>query len=157
MKSKLFLGFGILIVLIFLRSNTKTEGLLASKNDYSHSTNGTELNHKKSNFQDLGQEIYSDFCIQCHGADGKGDNKNFPPLASSDWLSKNRLQSIYAVKYGLNGAIVVNKKKYNSAMPAQGLTNSEVAAVMNYIMNSWGNQQKNKVTEQEVEAIQYKK
>jgi hypothetical protein len=35
----------------------------------------------------------------------------------------------------LNGPIVVNGKKFNNAMSA-GLSNQEVADVMNYIMNS---------------------
>lgn len=38
--------------------------------------------------QSAGKEIYTDFCIQCHGANGKGDGKNFPPLVSFDWLTK---------------------------------------------------------------------
>ena len=38
-------------------------------------------------------------------------------------------------------------------MPAMGLSNEEVADVMNYIMNSWGNKQIKKVTKQEVENI----
>jgi mono/diheme cytochrome c family protein len=36
----------------------------------------------------------------------------------------------------LNGPIVVNGKKFNNAMSAMGLSNQEVADVMNYIMNS---------------------
>jgi mono/diheme cytochrome c family protein len=100
-----------------------------------------------------GKEIYLDFCIQCHGANGKGDSKNFPPLDASDWLKNKRTESIAAVKFGQNGEIVVNKIKYNNAMPAMGLSNQEVADVMNYIMTSWSNKQSKIVTESEVAAI----
>jgi mono/diheme cytochrome c family protein len=100
-----------------------------------------------------GREIYLDFCIQCHGANGKGDSKNFPPLDASDWLKNKRTKSIAAVKFGQNGEIVVNKIKYNNVMPAMGLSNQEVADVMNYIMTSWSNKQSKIVTESEVAAI----
>jgi mono/diheme cytochrome c family protein len=38
-------------------------------------------------------------------------------------------------------------------MPAMGLSNEEVADVMNYIMNSWSNKQSKKVTKEEVANI----
>jgi mono/diheme cytochrome c family protein len=53
----------------------------------------------------------------------------------------------------LNGPIVVNGKKYNNAMSAMGLTNQEVADVMNYIMNSWSNKQKKSVSLKEVALV----
>lgn len=100
-----------------------------------------------------GKDVYADFCIQCHGSNGKGDANNFPPLDGSDWLIKKRVESIHAVKFGQKGEILVNKKKYNGNMPAMGLSNQEVADVMNYIMNSWSNKQSKMVTVGEVEAI----
>lgn len=106
-----------------------------------------------SKIQTAGKEIYADFCMQCHGANGKGDTKNFPPLAGSDWLINKRNQSIAAVKFGQSGEIIVNKMKYNSSMPPMGLSNQEVADVMNYVMTSWGNKQAKIVTEKEVTAI----
>ncbi len=100
-----------------------------------------------------GKEIYSDFCMQCHLPDGKGTPNVFPPLAGSDWLIKKRKESIHATKYGLNGPIEVNGKPYNSAMTPLGLEDEEIADVMNYIMNSWGNTQKKMVTLEEVSSI----
>ncbi|MEC5164828.1 mono/diheme cytochrome c family protein [Flavobacterium sp. PL11] len=103
--------------------------------------------------QSPGKEIYLDFCIQCHGANGKGDLKNFPSLDGSDWLKNKRKESIAAVKFGQSGEIVVNNIKYNNAMPAMGLSDQEVADVMNYIMTSWSNKQTKIVTVSEVAAI----
>lgn len=100
-----------------------------------------------------GKDIYTDFCLQCHLATGKGDLVNFPPLDGSDWLLKKRKESIHAVKYGQTGAIIVNGKKFNNIMPQLGLENQEVADVMNYIMNSWSNKQKKMVTVEEVKAV----
>lgn len=100
-----------------------------------------------------GKEVYADFCIQCHLPSGKGNEITFPPLDGSDWLKKKRKESIHAVKFGQKGEIIVNQKKYNSNMPPMGLSNQEVADVMNYIMNSWSNTNKKMVTEKEVEQI----
>ncbi|WP_299314848.1 cytochrome c [uncultured Aquimarina sp.] len=100
-----------------------------------------------------GEEIYIDFCMQCHLHDGKGTSKVFPPLAGSDWLVNKRKESIHSIKYGLNGPITVNGESYNSAMTPLGLEDEEIADVMNYIMNSWGNKQKRMVTTEEVTAI----
>ena len=100
-----------------------------------------------------GNEIYVDFCMQCHLANGKGDGINVPPLDGSDWLTKKRKLSIESVKFGQNGPITVKGKKFNNIMPALGLSNQEVADVMNYIMNSWSNKQKKIVTVEEVAAV----
>lgn len=100
-----------------------------------------------------GKEIYTDFCIQCHLANGKGNGTTFPPLDGSDWLKNKRTESIHAVKYGQKGEIIVNQKKFNSIMPPMGLSDEEVADVMNYVMNSWSNKSKKMVTIQEVALI----
>lgn len=100
-----------------------------------------------------GNDVYVDFCMQCHLANGKGDLINFPPLDGSDWLTKKRKLSIESVKFGQNGPITVKGKKFNNIMPPLGLSNQEVADVMNYIMSSWSNKQKKMVTVEEVEAV----
>ncbi len=100
-----------------------------------------------------GKEIYTDFCMQCHRADGNGNPGTIPPLNNSNWLKTKRTQSIHAVKFGQNGEIVVNGIKYNNTMPPMGLSNQEVADVMNYVMNSWNNKQKKWITIEEVAKI----
>lgn len=100
-----------------------------------------------------GADIYSDFCINCHMPSGEGVPGTFPPLAKSDYLMKNREASIKGIKYGQSGEITVNGVKYNSTMAAMGLSDDEVADVMNYITNSWGNKNTKMVTETEVSKI----
>ncbi|WP_372755492.1 cytochrome c [Mariniflexile sp.] len=100
-----------------------------------------------------GEEIYTDFCVSCHLPNGKGVERVYPPLANSDYLKKNREASIKAIKYGLEGSITVNGKKYNSSMAPMGLSDDEVADVMNYITNSWGNKNDKMITEAEVSKI----
>lgn len=100
-----------------------------------------------------GKDIYTDFCMVCHKPKGEGNEKIFPPLSKSDFLTKNRNESIRAVKYGQKGIINVNGIEYNGTMPSPGLTDDEVADVMNYILNSWGNKDSKIVTIDEVRSL----
>lgn len=101
-----------------------------------------------------GAVVYNDFCIQCHLGKGEGVENTFPPLATSDWLTEDRFkEAIKVVKYGQQGSITVNNKEYNGVMANLELYDDEVADVMNYIMNSWGNTQKEMITEAIVKEI----
>lgn len=108
---------------------------------------------KTSESYKRGKDVYNDFCVTCHLSNGKGVAGNFPPLDGSDWLTKKRTESIHAIKYGLSGPIKVNGEEYNSVMVAMGLSDQEVADVMNYINNSWSNAVKKPVTLEEVQAV----
>ncbi|WP_439953507.1 c-type cytochrome [Gelidibacter salicanalis] len=101
-----------------------------------------------------GAVVYEDFCMNCHMPNGEGVPKAFPPLAKADYLMNKRLESIKAVKYGLSGEITVNGVVYNSTMAALGLSDSEVADVMNFVLNSWGNDDGKIVTAAEVSKIE---
>lgn len=100
-----------------------------------------------------GAKVYSNFCASCHLSNGEGIEGVFPPLKGSDWLTEKRKETIHAVKYGISGPIEVNGKEYDNLMPSLGLTDEEVADVMNYINNSWGNGVKKPVTVEEVASI----
>ncbi|HEX9152400.1 MAG TPA: cytochrome c [Flavobacterium sp.] len=152
LTTKLYFGFGLFLLGCFYFENQMPPDSIMSKNSY---TTAAKANKDKivMQSQTAGKEIYLDFCIQCHGANGKGDSKNFPVLDGSDWLINKRAQSIHAVKFGQSGQIIVNKIKFNNSMPPMGLSNQEVADVMNYIMNSWSNKQSKLVTEKEVAGI----
>ena len=99
-----------------------------------------------------GQEIYKDFCAQCHLEDGKGVKGIYPPLAKSDFL-KDINRTISSIKYGLKGPITVNGEEYNSIMVSQGLDDEEISDVVNYILNSWGNSSQELITEEIVTSI----
>ncbi|MBU2975880.1 cytochrome c [Zobellia sp. B3R18] len=101
-----------------------------------------------------GSEIYADLCVTCHLEEGEGISNTFPPLAKSDYLAQNRQASIRGVKFGQQGEMTVNGVNYNNIMPPMGLDDEEIADVMNYILNSWGNTSKEMVTVKEVEAIE---
>ena len=102
-----------------------------------------------------GAEVYTEYCIQCHLGQGEGVPGAFPPLAKSDWLTTDKREAaIRVVKYGQSGEIQVNGVTYNSAMAELGLYDDEVADVMNYILNNWGNSSEAIVTEEEVKKIE---
>ncbi len=100
-----------------------------------------------------GNEIYTDFCVTCHLGSGEGVKNVYPPLAKSDFLIKNREASIRGIKYGQKGEIIVNGVTYNGYMAPLGLSDDEVADVMNYITNNWGNKNNKIVTEEEVSNV----
>lgn len=100
-----------------------------------------------------GAQVYNNFCASCHLSNGEGIEGVFPPLANSNWIKEKQKESIHAVKYGLRGPIKVNGVAYDNLMPDLGLSDGEVADVMNYINNSWGNSVREPVTEAEVAAI----
>ncbi|WMI67783.1 cytochrome c [Mangrovimonas sp. YM274] len=100
-----------------------------------------------------GKVVYENFCMTCHMANGEGIPRAFPPLAKADYLMNNRKESIKAIKYGLSGTIVVNGDTFKGSMAPLGLSDKEVADVMNYITNSWGNKNDKMVTEKEVSEI----
>lgn len=149
---KYAVGFTLLLCSYFHFLNYKTYFVLnKAKENYFLSKTIQETDLQKSII--AGKEIYTDFCIQCHLSNGKGDGKNFPPLDGSNWLKDKTAETIHAIKFGQSGEIIVNKKKINNTMPEMGLSNQEVVDVMNYIRNSWSNKNPKMITLKQVEVI----
>jgi cytochrome c oxidase cbb3-type subunit 2 len=99
---------------------------------------------------DQGKEIYmkaapgGGMCFTCHQANGEGLAGQFPPLAGSDWVLGDKDRLIMISMYGLMGEIEVNGVKYNNVMappgiPPGSLTDEQIANVLTYIRNDWGN------------------
>ena len=90
-----------------------------------------------------GKQIYTKTCFACHQANGEGIANAFPPLAKSDYLNADVKRAIGIVLNGKTGEITVNGNKYNSIMTKQTLTDDEIADVLTYVYNSWGNNKAN--------------
>jgi len=98
----------------------------------------------------LGEQVYQSYCIACHQKDGSGVPGAFPPLRETDCVNGEKSVLISAVLNGLQGPIEVNGEPYNNVMTAHDfLTDEEVAAVLTYVRNSFGNQA-SEVSAQEV-------
>lgn len=99
-----------------------------------------------------GKIVYGSTCFACHQAEGQGITGVFPPLANADYLNEDVNRAIQVVLFGKSGEITVNGEKYNNIMPKQNLTDEEVADVLTYIYNSWGNN-KTEITPQMVAEV----
>ena len=103
-----------------------------------------------------GQAVYSRTCIACHQPTGMGIPPVFPPLAGSEWVSKDATIAVRNIVNGMMGPITVKGMTYNSMMPpVAGLSDKDIADVVNYVNNTWGNAGPS-VTEAEVTAIKKK-
>jgi mono/diheme cytochrome c family protein len=87
-----------------------------------------------------GTAIYRDQCSACHGLDGKGVAELFPSIADSSMVRSN--DPTTSIRIVLRGArsVGTSAQPTASGMPSYGwqLDDSEVAAVLTYIRNSWG-------------------
>ncbi|APQ17781.1 nitrite reductase, copper-containing [Maribacter hydrothermalis] len=104
---------------------------------------------------EFGKQTYMQTCFACHQAEGQGIPNAFPPLAKSDYLNADVNRAIDIVLHGKTGEITVNGEKYNSVMTAQTLSDDEVANVLTYVYNSWGNK-KTEVTPAMVKKVRNK-
>ena len=103
-----------------------------------------------------GKAVYSRTCIACHQPTGMGLPPVFPPLAGSEWVSKDASIAVRNIVNGMQGPVTVKGVTYNSMMPpVAGLSDKDIADVVNYVNNSWGNKGPT-VTEEEVKAIKKK-
>jgi nitrite reductase (NO-forming) len=89
-----------------------------------------------------GKEVFSRTCIACHQINAEGIPGVFPPLAGSDFLNADKERAIEIVLHGKTGPVTVNGKSFKNVMPPQNLSDSEIAAVLTYVYNSFGNSKK---------------
>ena len=86
-----------------------------------------------------GARLYNAHCALCHQKNGRG-NDRFPPLNYSEWVLGEKKRLIGVVLNGLEGEIKVHGRSYNNVMPKQGhLKNEEIALVLTYIRQNFGN------------------
>jgi len=87
-----------------------------------------------------GQVLFKGTCSVCHQETGQGIPDVFPPLAKSDYLLKNPKHGIEIALNGLTGPVTVNGRNFNSVMPPMSqLNDDEIANILTYVLNSWGN------------------
>lgn len=87
-----------------------------------------------------GEGLYLMHCGNCHQADGSGLGRLIPPLSKNATLSNDRNQIMCVIKYGLEGSLKIDDLEYDGKMPGNAeLTNLEIAEIMTFVGNSWGN------------------
>lgn len=103
-----------------------------------------------------GAMLYNDRCAMCHEVNGQGTPGSFPPLAGNPHVVvKDPSPLIVEVLEGMPLTdIVVQGRHYGGGMPAWGnwLSDAEVASIVTYMRNAWGNQA-SPVTAQQVAKL----
>lgn len=89
---------------------------------------------------DRGSTIYSSNCASCHMINGTGIQGVYPPLANADSLMNDIPRLVTSVLKGVQGPTVVNGVAYYGAMQSYSLTDKQVADLLNFMRNSWGNE-----------------
>ncbi|MBL9160519.1 MAG: ThuA domain-containing protein [Verrucomicrobiales bacterium] len=93
-----------------------------------------------------GQEIYfrEGLCVTCHQPNGKGLDPAFPSIEKSPWVTEDADRLIKITLFGLMGPLEVNGKKYDGLVPMTPfggmLKDEEIANVLTFVRNSFGNQ-----------------
>lgn len=101
-----------------------------------------------------GEKIYSK-CLGCHGADGKG-GPQYPSLVGSEWAIGDTERFAMIILNGLVGPTSTGKSYGAAGMAPQGvgMSPTDLASVMTYVRNSFGNATGDVVTvEMAAEAI----
>ncbi|MEM7199826.1 MAG: PVC-type heme-binding CxxCH protein [Planctomycetota bacterium] len=93
-----------------------------------------------------GAEIYArdGHCATCHQKDGEGlVASQFPPISGTKWVNQSKERLIKLTLHGMYGPIEVKGKSYPGVVPMTPfkglLTDEDVAAVLTYVRNSFGN------------------
>ena len=86
-----------------------------------------------------GSQVFA-ACQGCHQATGVGVPGAIPPLAGSEWVQGGTERIARIVLHGLSGPVTVKGANFNGVMPPQGtMSDAELAAVLTYVRNTWGN------------------
>lgn len=86
-----------------------------------------------------GKALYENYCGNCHQSDGEGLGKLIPPLKNADYFKASIPRTVWIMRNGLEGDILVNGQVYNQPMPGNTeLTPLELAQISSYLYNIWG-------------------
>ncbi|MBS4064432.1 MAG: cytochrome c [Chitinophagaceae bacterium] len=104
-----------------------------------------------------GKKVYETYCLACHQVDGTGVPRMNPPLIKTPYVMGDKKRLINVILKGLNEEVEINGEFYDNPMPPQPqLTDQQVADVLTYVRNSFGNKG-SAVTAAEVKAMRAKK
>lgn len=87
-----------------------------------------------------GARLYADRCADCHGDDGAGIPGVYPPLGKNPSVTQPNIRGLVQVMThgGFPPSTAANPWPYG--MPPSQLTTEEIAAVLSFVRQSWGNQ-----------------
>lgn len=107
-----------------------------------HQVEGVDATKISDDIMARGKGLYMDQCMGCHMADGKGQGEAFPPLANSPPIRAANAQTLIQVV--LTGDHMADPPSLPTGLAMPGfdwkLDDQEIADVLTYVRNSWGNQ-----------------
>lgn len=86
-----------------------------------------------------GEQLYKEKCIACHQANGQGLPNVFPSLVGSQFLLNQKALAVSQVLNGSEKVAAQKTIKYPAPMPPQANTKEDAVAVINYVLNNFGN------------------
>ncbi len=96
-----------------------------------------------------GEKVYATVCTACHQATGQGIPNAFPPLDGSKVVQGPKDEQIKLVLHGRKGVY-----RPNTMMPPQDmLSDMEIASVITYTRNNWGNKTGEAIQPADVKAL----
>lgn len=104
-----------------------------------------------------GKVVYETNCLACHQVNGAGVPRMNPPLIKTKHVLGDKVKLINIVIKGFNEEVEINGEFYDNPMPAQvQLNDQQVADVLTYVRNSFGNKAA-AITLGEVKKVRAKK
>jgi mono/diheme cytochrome c family protein len=133
-----FLAFSIFLFLVISCGNKNEKSPVKSNLPELRETTVSAIS---SEAMDRGIKVYKAHCFACHQNTGIGIKGVFPPLVENKTVMGDKSKLIGIILNGMSGEIEVKGEKYNRVMaPHDFLTDSQIADVLTYIRNSFGNQ-----------------
>lgn len=105
-----------------------------------------------------GKKVYEANCLACHQPDGTGVPSLNPPLVKTKWVLGDKKQlATWVLKGSEGGQVEIDGEKFHNPMPGMAtmLNDQEIADVLTYVRNSFGNKA-SMVTPAEVKAVRAK-
>ncbi len=104
-----------------------------------------------------GEKVYKKYCISCHQADAGGVPNLNPPLIQTTYVLGDKERLINIVLHGLNENIEIDGETFSNPMPPLSiLKDQEIADVLTYVRNNFGNKA-SAITAAEVKMVRAKK
>ncbi|OGX92144.1 c-type cytochrome [Hymenobacter coccineus] len=87
-----------------------------------------------------GKQVYIQYCLSCHQADGGGVQNMNPPLTKTEYVLGDKARLTNILVHGFAEKVEIQGETYRNVMPAHDfLTDAQMAAVLTYVRNSFGN------------------
>ncbi|MCS3903319.1 cytochrome c oxidase subunit 2 [Methylohalomonas lacus] len=136
---------GFMPIVLVAKEKDEYEKWLAEKKAEQEKTAEADREWSMDELMAKGEEVYGTNCAACHQANGEGVEGAFPSLTESDIIFGPKEDHVDVVLHGVDG----------TTMAAFGdqLSDAEIAAVVTYERNAWGNEMGDMVQPSEVNDL----